>query len=836
MSIVEILHASRKWKLISVIAVLSIMLTSLELLTAKPVAASPLPLSAAAKWNDKLCENDGQACLLGDVDGDGDDDAVEFNKSGSARGRVSVSLSDSGRFIAPTSWSNYFCVDSETCTLADVDGDDRDDVIALVKDHPPQDHPDQAGDVWVALSSGTNFGVPKLWSGDACTHGEECQIADVDDREGAELIQINKNSSPSGQGKILVARNTNESWANFATWHDHFCVGEEICRVGDVNGDGKSDLISFVRSAPDQQTTAGDVFVSLSRPDDGLFGPAELWHDNFCLDKETCDVADMNGDGRADLVAFVKSTRSDPDTGDMWVALSRDVKPGSAHMFAGATQWADYICVAQETCAVADVNGEGKADGVAFVGSGNSSLQGDVYVSTSGPTGCWGAELCNPCVNDVAGSINSKLRDHGDVMGFNIGGGMPTPEYSYISNPNDHLQGVQRLTADNGKWLAVSYDDKGDGPGGVGFVHLTSRAPSQMGGRLRTNRAAGGKPPVADAAATTVDSGTRELWHAGGMQTLGTYLAVPYEGDANTSEVRIYDVHNPESPTLKYTLPRQGKPNSGNVGWTRLPNGEFLLMVGGFNSQPLDFYTSKSITGPYAFASSWKADSSSGPFQGYQSTNIVSECGTGKLFIIGNYDDHGITSDKGVDWVHVFSLGIARDGSNPNVKNVGNRHMFCSAFGDEQCNFNAAGGAYVSADHELYFYATEHDNSGPDGSVKFSEFRTVTPNIDECSKDPDQAWVELYENSNFGGRSVIIDYADRSVLDFSNMARYSFGDSASSARWCLPAGLSSEVFSDSDFRGSRLIFSGAGEDADLARSPSISNFGDIVSSQRFVSH
>ena len=46
------------------------------------------------------------------------------------------------------------------------------------------------------------------------------------------------------------------------------------------------------------------------------------WSDYMCLPNETCTVGDVNGDGRADAIAFVKDSKPEPDKNGIWVTLS----------------------------------------------------------------------------------------------------------------------------------------------------------------------------------------------------------------------------------------------------------------------------------------------------------------------------------------------------------------------------------------------------------------------------------------------------------------------------------------------------------------------------------
>jgi hypothetical protein len=92
------------------------------------------------------------------------------------------------------------------------------------------------------------------------------------------------------------------------------------------------------------------------------FAPAQKWNDYFCVEDEWCAVADGNGDGKADIIAFQHGRRGTAAIG-VYVGLSDGTR------FARAQKWNDYFCIAYETCAVADVDGDAWADVIAFATS-----------------------------------------------------------------------------------------------------------------------------------------------------------------------------------------------------------------------------------------------------------------------------------------------------------------------------------------------------------------------------------------------------------------------------------------------------------------------------------
>ncbi|RYY44911.1 MAG: hypothetical protein EOP59_05370 [Sphingomonadales bacterium] len=268
--------------------------------------------------------------------------------------------------------------------MADVNGDGREDIIGF-----------GGAGTYISLANGSGgFGAIYLA---AATFGSDTaaggwtnsttyprMVADINGDGRADLIGFGGagvyaalGNGSGGFGAIYLAINSFGASAAGGGWSSQ---SQYPRTMGDVNGDGRDDIIGF--------GSAG-TFVSLANAN-GTFGAIALAYNGFgsseagggWANNEVYPrmVADLNGDGRDDLVGFGSS--------GLYVAYADGPIGGAAHfgpttlLYAGfgagtSGGWSNQNLAPRM---FADVNGDGRDDIVGFASGG-------VYTALSTTTG-----------------------------------------------------------------------------------------------------------------------------------------------------------------------------------------------------------------------------------------------------------------------------------------------------------------------------------------------------------------------------------------------------------------------------------------------------------------
>lgn len=331
---------------------------------------------AGSTWISSMCQGS-QVCKAADVNGDKMDDLVEFNpyvSSFGAQGNVRVALSQGSSFKEPTVWQNYFCILSQVCEVGEFTGDGNADIALFRRSSDVQP---AYGDVNIARSNGVNsFGGSEKWHDFFCINDEECRVADMNGDNVDDIVAFIRSS-----GRVAVAPSSRFNFGTASDWATGFCTAGEQCELGDFEANGMDDALTFARGGSGG-STYGDVEVRLSTG--SLLLEPQLWHDNFCFPGEDCSVGDFNGDGKADVIRFIKTSVEPALVGAAYVALAGGTPYGfvKAPSSLGDGKWLDGFCRGGQTCVTGDFNGDGLTDIAYFVrDTQGEPNRGDVFVS-----------------------------------------------------------------------------------------------------------------------------------------------------------------------------------------------------------------------------------------------------------------------------------------------------------------------------------------------------------------------------------------------------------------------------------------------------------------------
>ncbi|HET6564302.1 MAG TPA: hypothetical protein VFG52_02715, partial [Xanthomonadales bacterium] len=480
----------------------------------------------------------------------------------------------------------------------------------------------------------------------------------------------------------------------------------------------------------------------------------------------------------------------------------------------------------------------------------------------------------------------ATLKHHGEALAWrNLeDSGAPDP------NITEHYQGLSRYPSPADRpvfYVSQSHDDGGY----ITVVEFGSRGSD--GERLRSNLQQVGNdteeamPPSSDKWIRSIrldgsfSAGGVTLpgyFHPGGSAVIDGFLLVPadqpLDDSSPTGVIIVFDLSNPLDPQ-----PARFQPLAhgiDNLAVTKRANGSYVIWTNGDGGNDIHIYTTApganlgtaALTLAHVWDDSTELTGQSWPTGtgAHQSSTFLLEP-DGELYLLGMRHPGGAPF-AGSDYIDLYRVTDTLP-SGFSLQFLGDRNLFCVYDGGggladmRICNMAAASGTYVSPTGELILYSMPHDDE--DGfdidSARRAEFRhrdVLRPNNRLLSATPDAggpyttqeggnvqlngavpelsppAFIELYDDTGWSDRSIVVDYQDRALLELNNFNNLDgFNDKASSIRWRLPLGVTALLREDDSYAGDNFPLLANGTLQTISDLGS-AGFGDKTSSLQIV--
>ncbi len=319
--------------------------------------------TAPSRWVANYSHNNGRWLsekhlrLLGDINGDGKQDIVGFGDAG-----VYTSLSTGSSFgqlsfvVSEFGYNQGWRIENHPRFLADVNSDGKQDIVGFANEG-----------VYVSLSTSTvtapgftpasrwleEFGVNQGWQ--VAKHPR--YLADINEDGKQDIVGF-------GDDGVWVALSTASGFSpasfvlNEFGFNQGWRVGSHPRFIADINGDGGQDVLGFGDEGTWAALSIGSGFgrVNLVLAD---FGVNQGWQ----VTKHPRFLANINGAGGQDVVGF-------GNAGVFWAQPNSDGFFGQVTFgiadFAYDSGWR----VAKHPRFLADINGDGRQDVVGFGDAG----------------------------------------------------------------------------------------------------------------------------------------------------------------------------------------------------------------------------------------------------------------------------------------------------------------------------------------------------------------------------------------------------------------------------------------------------------------------------------
>ncbi len=292
------------------------------------------------------------AVAIGDLNGDGIPDLVVasvcMSSSYCSVGAVSVLLGNGdGTFQLPTVY-NSGGDGTNAVAVRDVNGDGKPDVVVANLCAPGCNGGIYTGMVGVLVGSGDGTLQPVVNFATGGTYATAMAVADVNGDGKLDLVVGNNGTSSVG-----VLLGNGDGTFQPAVSYGSGASSPSAVAVADVNHDGKLDVL--VANYYSECCSGDGVMSVLLGNGDGTFQAANTYDSGGSVPTSVA-VADVNGDGNADLIVVNAAQSNGMGSGDVAVLLGNgDATFQRAVVYLSGGFGSKYVVAA-------DVNGDDKPD------------------------------------------------------------------------------------------------------------------------------------------------------------------------------------------------------------------------------------------------------------------------------------------------------------------------------------------------------------------------------------------------------------------------------------------------------------------------------------------
>jgi hypothetical protein len=315
---------------------------------------------------------------VGDVKGDGKLDllvANECSRNDCTNGTVAVLLGNgNGTFRAAANYGSGG-QDANSVAVADVNGDGKPDLV-VANECRSNSSECTSGTVGVLLGNGDGTFQPAVTYVSGGIEAYSVAVGDVNGDGKPDLVVANVSGNSATTGGVSVLLGNGDGTFQAAVTYDSGASNATSVAIAGVNGDGKPDLL-VANECSNSECTSGTVGVLLGNGD-GTFQTAVTYGSGGQFASPVV-LADVNGDGKLDLLVG--------NEGTVGVLLGNG---DGTFQAATATETPEELDSGDGSLAIADFNGDGKLDvvsgaaGVLLLGNGDGTLQSPLALGAAG--------------------------------------------------------------------------------------------------------------------------------------------------------------------------------------------------------------------------------------------------------------------------------------------------------------------------------------------------------------------------------------------------------------------------------------------------------------------